>query len=176
MNTCLELNYNNFIDKAKREIDRLRKAENELDPVAALDHALNAAFTVYHLLEWRQNPSSLSEKELKRLLKSEGMTFKTAHILCKEFNSPEMNLLHGIVTHTKHATVSSLLPDKNSAPTYKPSYEDNIGYIVTEDGERLVTESGTSIVTSQSTVTVYFGEGVALSILERAIAEFSPLP
>lgn len=69
MNTCLELNYNNFIDKAKREIDRLRKAENELDPVAALDHALNAAFTVYHLLEWRQNPSSLSEKELKSLFK-----------------------------------------------------------------------------------------------------------
>lgn len=87
-----------------------------------------------------------------------------------------MNLLHGIVTHTKHATVSSLLPDKDNAPTYKPSYEDNIGYIVTEDGKRLVTESGASIVTSQSTVTVYFGESVALSILERAITEFSPLP
>lgn len=108
-------------------------------------------------------------------MKSKGKDYKSAHKLCKEINSFELHLLHGIVTHTKHATVSRLLPDKDNAPPYKPVCEEDISYIVTEDGKRIVTEVDNPIVSSDSKVTIYFGESVALSILERAIMEFSPL-
>ena len=40
-------------DKLKREIDRLRAAEAVQDQSSAMDHALNAAFSGYHFLEWR---------------------------------------------------------------------------------------------------------------------------
>lgn len=175
MNIPLLLNYNNLIDKAQREINRLRTAENELDAVSALDCALNAAFTVYHLLEWRQNPSGLTTNELEDALKKSGEKPKSAHQLCKEVNKFEMNLLHGIVTNTKHATVSRPIPDIENAPSYKPRCEENIFHIVTEDGKRIVTESGNSVVTSDSKVIVYFGDSIALDILKAAIKEFSPL-
>ena len=172
MSTPVLLNYNLLIQKAQREISRLREAEHNLDVTTALDHALNAAFTVYHLLEWRQNPTGFSKEELNDTLKESGKITKSAHGLCKEVNSIEMHLLHGIVTHTKHVTVSKPIPNKDTAPDYNPAYEDNIEYIVTENGDRLVTESGLSVITENSNIVIYFGNQIALTVLETAIKEF----
>lgn len=75
MNTCLELNYNNFIDKAKREIDRLRKAENELDPVAALDHALNCCFHCISFIRMETKSIVFIGKRIKEPLKERRYSF-----------------------------------------------------------------------------------------------------
>ncbi len=159
------LNYEALKLKAHREIDRLKQAENNMDTFEAMDHALNAAFTIYHLLEWRENPFGLTEEKL-------GEKVPGAYRKCKQLKDPYFNLLHGIVTHTKHTTVSTLLPDKTSAPLHVPTYEDDIGYICTESGDKIITECGQNIVTEGSKIIVYFGEEIAKHILEQTLQEF----
>src|SRR4051812_32144327 len=96
MKACV-LDYNNFVAKAWREIHRLKNAEQALNTVDVLDFAYNAAFTVYHLLEWRQNPTGLPEDELRIIFKKNGKELKSAKALCKDIKKFEMNLLHEIV-------------------------------------------------------------------------------
>lgn len=95
-----------------------------------------------------------------------------AYRKCKQLKDPYFNLLHGIVTHTKHTTVSTLLPDKTSAPLHVPTYEDDIGYICTESGDKIITECGQNIVTEGSKIIVYFGEEIAKHVLEQTLQEF----
>lgn len=167
------LNYKNLIDKAQREIGRLKQAENECDIIAALDHALNAAFTVYHLLEWRQNPSGTSKEELKKA----GIQTCGAQAVCTKIDKSEFDVLHGIVTHTKHATVSSWPRSNEHNPVqYKPKCDDHTVFMVTENGQPMITESEQLIITENSEIIIYFGESIALKILEKAMEEFTPVP
>ena len=159
------LNYEALKLKANREIARLRQAESRMEIVEAIDHALNAAFTVYHLLEWRENPSGLTKDELGRKVPG-------AYGLCKKLKDPYFNLLHGIVTHTKHTTISTQLPDENSAPQHIPVYKEDIGYICTKSGDKILTECGHNIVTENSKIIVYFGEEIAKHVLDQTLKEF----
>ena len=56
--------YDSLILKAKREITRLIQAELNFTEEVAIDHALNAAFTIYHLIQWGQQ-----EKKYVALIK-----------------------------------------------------------------------------------------------------------
>lgn len=86
--------YRSLINKLDREISRLIEAEMRLEEENAVDHALNAAFTGFHLLEWQDkqfNPVS---------------SVKSRDLLTKK-NNPDLNLLHDIVSKTKHVTISN---------------------------------------------------------------------
>lgn len=166
------LSYDFLIQKALREIERLRQAENDLDVTTAMDHALNAALTVYHLLEWRQNPTGLSKEKLKDVFDTAGKKIKSAHDLCAEVDTPEIYLLHGIVTHTKHVTVSTPMPNKDTAADYIPAYDDDIEYMETENGDKIGTESDLFIVTENSKITILFGSDIALNVLETVMQTF----
>ena len=141
--------------KAKREITRLDKAENSMDEITAADHALNAAFTIYHLLEWREKTTDPSSKH-------------GAHSLCKNINNAALNILHSVVTRNKHVTISKPLYANDCNPTV----EENINFICTEDGKPISTEDNQPLVTEDSKITIYFGDEQALLILKEAMKEF----
>lgn len=137
MNNSKIFSYDNLIEKAKRELDRLRKAENdELNSEDALDHALNAAFTIYHLLLWKEkhfNPGST----------------ETEHKLCQEMNDENFNMLHSVVTYNKHASVErsflwshileKLMPEKSMRDNILYVYEKNNAiFCATKESEILV--------------------------------------
>lgn len=86
--------YAEMREKLKREIGRLRSAESARDETAAMDHALNAAFTAYHLLEWQAKEASPSDTQ-------------NARTLLNAQNNADLELLHDIATRTKHVTISN---------------------------------------------------------------------
>lgn len=147
--------YDELKKKAHREILRLITAENKMDTEAAADHALNAAFTIFHLLEWKvksNNPSSAAK----------------ARKLCEDSKNYGLAMLHDVVTCNKHVAVSSPMAKKE----YAPIVSDEVIYLCTESGERMVTEQENPIITSDSKVVVYFGDERALDILQIALKAF----
>ena len=156
INPSVEIfSYDELKKKAQREITRLDKAENNMDEITAADHALNAAFTIYHLLEWREKTTDPSSKH-------------GAHSLCQRINNSALNILHSVVTRNKHVTVSKPL----SANDCTPKIEENINLMCTEDGEPISTEDNQPMVTEDSKITIYFGNEQALPLLKEALKEF----
>jgi hypothetical protein len=52
--------------KAHREIDRLITSENSMDIISSVDHALNAAFSIFHLLEWKDHLEQSADTQNKK--------------------------------------------------------------------------------------------------------------
>ncbi len=142
--------------KAKREIDRLIKSQIDLDETSSMDHALNAAFTIYHLVEWREKTQT-------------PIGNRSAHKIVKDIKNKGLQILHNVVTCNKHVSVTHNFYG-NETP---PSLEDDIEFITTEDGETLTTEDNSSLATEDSRVEVYFGTLLATEVLNDALREFS---
>lgn len=142
-------------NKALREIDRLIKSEAELDQESSIDHALNAASTIYHLIEWRhfdRNPNS----KIK------------AHDFALTTTNQAIKVLHGVVTRSKHVKVTvKAYPDEIT-----PYLKDNCHYVTTEDGKTLTTQKNSPLVTEDSYIKVYFGTLEGLPVLIEAMREF----
>jgi len=148
--------YENLKEKAQREIARLENAELAMDK-HVVDYALNAAFTVYHLLQWKDKESDENSN-------------KKAGTLCEESNNPALKMLHNIVTCTKHVKV-----DNPKHPTdINISPEENITEYAAEDGvTKYVAEDGiTQYITEDSKLAVKFDDKKALDILREALKEF----
>lgn len=147
--------YQQLIEKAEREVARLDKAESEFD-VHVLDHALNAAFSVFHLLEWRQkNDNPAVERKAFKLL--------------EDAKNPSLNLLHDIVTFNKHAKVGE---SQHQAPLNVRTSAD-INYFALEDGSGLLlTEAGDKLLLEDSRLVVKFDDQKALDVLRKALKEF----
>jgi len=148
--------YEKLKEKARREIRRLIEAEKKLEEENVMDYALNAAFSVYHLLQWRDKTSNPESN-------------KTAHELCKEAKNQGLIMLHGIVTCNKHMTVGDSLSDRTHLDV---AVSANINHLVTEKGDFLVTEKGDYIVTEDSKVVVKFDDKKAVEVLNEAMKEF----
>ena len=155
-------NYHDLKKKAHREINRLIKAEEDIDEEAAIDFALNAAITIFHLLEWRDkniNPNSKTK----------------ARDLCEKSNSEALKLLHDIATHTKHVKVSNPASSQND---HNPQGGVNEGClsINSTDGEGLLLiNDGDSLGFLEirtPTGKIYFGDKLAVDVLQEAMSEF----
>jgi len=148
--------YDELKKKACREIERLNKAEqNLLDEQTAIDHALNAAFSIYHLIQWGQNAGALT------------ITNK-ARDYVDQCTNQGLKILHDVVTCNKHVTVSK--PAHKATTT--PRIEDNIVHLTTQDGSIITTENGRHLITEGSNIKVYFGNLEALAVLVDAMTEF----
>lgn len=147
--------YNELKNKANREIERLIKAEMALDQQSSIDFALNAAFTIYHLIEWRQK---LQNPDIKIKV----------HDFIMATTNQGLKVLHNVVTCNKHVTVTvkAYLNDTT------PQLENNISYIITEDGEKMTTENDVCLATEESNIKVYFGELEAEAVLKDSLCEF----
>jgi len=151
--------YSELRNNAQREINRLQRSETELDKQSSIDHALNAAFSIYHLIQWRHNEENPHAKIIIK-----------AHDFIQKTDNEGLQLLHDIVTKQKHVTVSQKTrPDEEN----KPLVYDNIINITTEDGVHLTTENDQPIVTEDSYIEVRFWDHRAMNILNDAMSEFS---
>lgn len=148
--------YGALKQKAQREIERLIQAETNLNKEAAVDNALNAAFTIYHLIQWRQAAQNPHIK-----IKVHEFIMGTAN--------QGLKILHSVVTCNKHVTVTE--PAYSGATN--PQLEDSTEHITTEDGRRITTEGGTPLVTEESGIKVYFGNEKAITTLHDALSEFA---
>lgn len=147
--------YDELREKARREIRRLTQAIDSLEPHAAVDHALNAAFTIYHLIEWAHDEGRLSKTSTRAYIKN------TSNLGLK--------VLHDVVTRNKHVRVDSPAYDR----TISPKLEDNVTYLATEDEQIMITEDGNRMVTENSNIAIYFGDQEAVSTLHDALSEFA---
>ena len=156
LESCAIFSYEELKQKAQREIDRLIEAEKKMNTIDAMDAALNAAFTIYHLLEWQdktQNPAS----------------DKSANSILKEMNNIFLNTLHDLVTRQKHMIVGS----KKITATPEINRQDNRSFLVTMDGRSLTDEAGASLVTTGSKIVIYFDDEVAVNVLNAALQTFA---
>lgn len=147
--------YDELRKKARREIDRLAVAEKNLDQEEAIDHALNAAFTIFHLIEWGQKEGKLNNTN-------------KARDYVDQCANQGLKALHDVATRNKHVTVSK--PAHTALTT--PRSEENIMRLTTEAGDIITTEDGRHLITEESNINVYFGNLEALIILKDAISEF----
>ncbi|BCA93815.1 hypothetical protein TUM19329_01760 [Legionella antarctica] len=143
-------------NKAEREIERLIKSELILDQEASIDHALNAAFTIYHLIQWRQDKQN-SEIKIK------------VYDFIMSTKNQGLKVLHNVVTCNKHVSVTT----KAYFAETDPRLENNIGNILTEDGHIMTTEDDVCFVTEESNIKVYFGDLEAVTVLKGALREFA---
>ncbi|MFZ4541017.1 MAG: hypothetical protein ACOYNL_04295 [Rickettsiales bacterium] len=148
--------YQHLKKKAEREISRLEQAEKDLDK-NAIDHALNAAFSVYHLLEWKDKTANLNSKT-------------KAQDLLKNKSDESLNILHDIVTFNKHA--------KLGAPQYGETFEvrtsaKDVNFLTTQSGNFLTTQAGDRLILESSKLTVKFHTKKALDVLKTALADFA---
>ena len=148
------LTYNELKNKARREVNRLVKSQTDLDEQSSIDNALNAAFTIYHLIQWRQE-----EKNLPKI---------KVHDFMKDTKNNGLKVLHDIVTHQKHVIVTVKFYHGETNPHFKS----DIRYMTTEEGNTMITEDGSSLITEESKIEVYFGEERAVDILQDAMNEF----
>jgi hypothetical protein len=147
--------FEKMLEKLNREIERLRAAEAEPDKTAIIDHALNAAITAYHLLEWRAKTVSPPDTRRARdLLITEG--------------SADLELLHDIVTKTKHVTISNSAVDGTPINFRTSTFsEETIGSLGnTKISDIVHYKMGSSIFAK-------FDDQRALTILERVRDHFS---
>ncbi len=143
--------YNSLKTKACRDIERLIKSEIALDVESSIDHALNAAFTIHHLVEWLPNQTKISANEFSK--KSENYAIK---------------LLRKIVTNQKHNVLTSRIYEGDVTPMS----EDFITDICFEEGECMLTEDNKNMITENSRIKVYFGEHEGETVLRDALSEF----
>lgn len=146
--------------KAHREIDRLITSENSMDIISSVDHALNAAFSIFHLLEWQDHSDQLADKQKKKT---------KARDLCKNSNNKSLLLLHDVVTRNKHVTVSAPMHPGD----IEPKVEEDCNFICTQSGDYLVTEDNRRLVTEGSKIIVYFGDKIATNVLSGALGYFN---
>lgn len=142
--------YDELKKKAYRDINRLSESQNALDKLSSIDHALNAAFTIYHLVQWR-NP------EIKKVSD-----------FVKKCSNDNIKRLHNVVIMHKHAEVRW----KATTDKTDPRLENNITYLALEQGGSLLKENGSKIVTEDSKVEVWFGDYPAIDVLNGAMKEF----
>lgn len=148
--------YEELKKKALREIARLEEAEKKLDQQAAIDHALNAAFSIYHLLEWKSKTLNPNKNV-------------SAHFLCENSNNLSLQMLHNIVTCNKHVTVSNSSYNKDLSVAVSAK----ITFLTTEDGRHLTTQKEDSFVTEDSCITIKFDNQKAVDVLKAAYNEFA---
>ncbi|WP_133140737.1 hypothetical protein [Legionella genomosp. 1] len=146
--------------KAQREIDRLITSENGMDIISSVDHALNAAFSIFHLLEWKDNLNQSANAQAKK---------PKARYLCEKSNNKSLLLLHDVVTRNKHVTVSSPLHSSD----IEPKIEEDCNFLCTQSGDYLVTEDNRRLVTEGSKIIVYFGDEIATNVLSDALGYFN---
>lgn len=125
-----------------------------MDEIAAIDHALNAAFTIYHLLEWKEKTKNPDSKKGARNIANGA--------------DGNFQILHDIVTCNKHVRVDREFHSKTPCVYYN----DKVNYLTTEDGIHLFTENGENLITEDSKIVVNFDNEPARNILESAIKEF----
>lgn len=146
--------------KAHREIDRLITSENSMDIISSMDHALNAAFSIFHLLEWKEHLDQSADTQSKKI---------KARDLCTNSNNKSLLLLHDVVTRNKHVTVSAPMHPGD----IEPKIEEDCNFICTQSGDYLVTEDNRRLVTEGSKITVYFGDEIATNVLSEALGYFN---
>lgn len=144
--------YENLKAKAKREIRRLKEAE-KCDGTSPIDHALNAAFSIYHLIEWKYNITAH-----KYIVGKNGNQSVS--------NNDGLKILHDIVTYHKHAAVS-----KKGDP--------NLNHDNTHSNNKaLALDDGTILALSDDSVLrlsgceVKFDEHIATDVLTEALEDF----
>ncbi|WP_412754903.1 hypothetical protein [Legionella donaldsonii] len=147
--------YEALKEKAHREIDRLRVSQRNLDSVSAIDHALNAAFTIYHLIQWRHEHFSPGQK-IK------------VHDFISSTKNKGLKILHNIVTANKHVTVTVKFYQEDTTP----QIVDNIIFICAGDGSILTTGDGKKICSGDSKIDIFFGKKLAVNVLNEALKEF----
>ena len=132
-------------DKADRELLRLKQAEDSLDENNAKDHAMNAAYSIYSLLDWKQKSKNQA----------------SATKICKETSLLELIILHHIVTYDKHAESS-----------YIKSYQDtrihvkkDLDCIETEDGDPIIDATNQHLYTENSYLKILFRDREASDVL-----------
>ena len=145
-------NFQYIKSKAYREIERLVKYETLMDKLNAVDSAINAAISVYHIMDW-QHQESYSHIKTK------------PHEICKNSNNNSLKILHYMANYSKHAKVSCQLYWGDALP----KINNNVECIVLESGEQICTENGAPMVTESSYLHVYFGEFRALELLNFSI-------
>jgi len=150
------ITYQNLKSKAAREISRLEHAEQNQNGTEAQDAALNAAFTVYHLLEWKDRNST--QPTGQGALRLAG-------------NDPDFSMLHNIVTHVKHVQVDRQLPAVNP-PAYDVQTSAGILQVPVVVNDLAVMASGNVVVVQQPRLFVKFGTERAVDVLQRALANF----
>jgi len=147
------INYDFMLAKAKREIKRLIKAQKTLKSKLAIDHAVNAASTVFHLIEWHQKKYYPNKK-----------ASRSFHI-CKHSKIEDFKTLHDIATFNKHATVTANLTGTFSSL----SITEQISQIISENGEPILSETNSPLVTEDSKISVHFGDEEALKVLNNCL-------
>lgn len=121
---------------------------------------LNAAFSIFHLLEWKEHLEQSAVVQNKK---------PKARDLCKNSNNKSLLLLHDVVSRNKHVTVSAPLHPSD----IEPKVEEDCNFLCAQSGDYLVTEDNRSMVTEGSKVTVYFGDEIATNILSEAFGYFN---
>lgn len=146
--------YSELVQKLNREISRLIAAEEEHAGEDALDHALNAAFTGFHLLEWENQHNHPGNRT-------------SARDLLSAKNNISLNLLHDIVTCTKHMTIS------NSAYGQAVNVRTSVSSetVTTGGGQDIVTVGGEPVTVTSTYVK--FGERRAREVLNEVLQIFS---
>lgn len=142
-------------EKAKREIRRLVESENCANETDALDNALNAAFSIYHLIQWKDKEANPSSS-------------KKVHELLEGAENNGLKTLHSVVIRNKHVTVTAKFNDNDGSLKIK----DDCECLCTEDGEQMAAEDGQPLVTEDSKITVYFDNEEALIVLNEAMQAF----
>lgn len=162
----MTFSYEILKEKAKREIDRLKNAEQNNNDMDAIDHALNAAFTIYHLLEWEDN---CCPKKSLYACRGEERKNKT------KSSHADFDLIDAIVTCQKHMTIRNHYKEHldENARTANFNVEKMYTIISTEDVIPLCTEDMRPICQEGYTIKVYFGEKNAVEVLENSFALFS---
>lgn len=144
--------YENLKKKALREIERLVKALKFGEYDEALDHALNGAFTIFHLFEWCEKTYPGKRRR--------------PYDVCVESSNPNLKILHDIVTYNKHAVVKNYLAGEKQVP----KIDKELKNLCTEKGVLLVTENDVPLVLAIANV--YFGDVKAIDVLPEAWKEF----
>jgi len=143
-----KLTYEFLKEKAQREISRLIKSMEHMNEYDAKDHAINAAITVYSLFEWREKMTSQNPRSMTQI--------------CINTELPELQMLHHIVTYTKHAESTRVKPYKNTRESVNKVFDD----LATEDGDTMADESEQIIYNQDSYLKVYFGDKEAIDVLK----------
>lgn len=105
--------------KAHREIDRLKDAESKLDELTAIDAALNAAFTIYHLIEWREHEkqTDLNKKNSTDFIHSEMIRWPTKFIPDINSNTENLNNVNkGFYLYTQEENIYVIVSHENKKP------------------------------------------------------------
>jgi hypothetical protein len=83
-----------YLDKLRREIDRLREAQKYMQSEDVKDHGINAAITAWHLPEWA----------MRSINPDEDVNFYRNNLVQR---NRDYGLMHDLATQAKHFKVSA---------------------------------------------------------------------